>query len=363
MLIVFPSREPALPDPASGFPAGPELGIAAKVAFLRRPEAYAGRPAAVEAIETHISWVFLAGDQVYKLKKPVRHGYLDFSTLAARRRDCEREIRLNRRLAPGIYLGKVPLAQAAGGGFALGGSGPVADWLVRMRRLPAERMLDRLLREDAVAAGELAALAQRLAAFYAQAARAPWSPAAYARRLARDLEGNAAALLLPRYRLPGERIRALRAALLRFLAEHGGLLAERVRAGRIVEGHGDLRPEHICLGSVPLVIDCLEFSRDLRRLDVADELAYLALECERLGNEAAGSRLIDLYSRLSGDFPPAALVAFHQSRRACLRAKLAVWHLDEKAPPDPGKWSARALEYLGLAERHCPAFSLLPEGR
>lgn len=327
-------------------------GIEAKVAFLRRPESYGDPALAVEVVETHMSWVFLVGDRAYKLKKPVRHSYLDFSSLAARRRDCSEEICLNRRLAPGVYLGKLPLAVPPGGGLALGGAGTVVDWLVAMRRLARGDMLDIRLRDRTLEPHQLADLATVLARFYHRAAPAPWSPTAYRRRLRQGVENNAAALLLPRYGLPAERVRAVLAAQREFLAAQGRLLELRVLAERVVDGHGDLRPEHISLDGQPVVIDCLEFDRDLRLIDAADELAFLALECERLGSEEAGRRLLEFYGRCAGDTPPQELVAFYKSCRACLRAKLALWHLEEAKVQDPGKWLAQARDYLDLAEKY-----------
>ncbi|MBS1188847.1 MAG: hypothetical protein H6R10_639 [Rhodocyclaceae bacterium] len=333
-------------------PSDRDIGIDAKVAFLRAPGAYPGPPDRVETIETHMSWVFLAGDSAYKLKKPVRRSYLDFSTLPARRRNCSEEIRLNRRLAPDVYLDKQPLTLAAGGGLELGGSGAVVDWLVHMRRLPAGRMLDRLLREGAVDSAELRKLAAVLARFYGRAPRIPWPPGAYARHLRRGLEISGAALLHPRYGLPADRIRGILAAQRQFLAHRASLLEERARTGRVVDGHGDLRPEHICLERVPKIIDCLEFNREMRQADAADELAFLALECERLGREDFGPALLELYARLSGDTPAASLVAFYKSCRACLRAKLALWHLDEEKVSQPEKWPALAGQYVELAEKY-----------
>lgn len=357
---------PAAPTPLPRVhlvePGGPPLprpdnGTAAKVAFLRRPDAYPDRPAAVRVIETHMSWVFLAGAAVYKLKKPVRYSYLDFSTLPARSRYCSEEIRLNRRLAPGTYLGKVALTRTSEGGFRLGGRGPVADWLVKMRRLPEDRMLGRLIRDRSLAPRDLARLATVLTRFYARARPLDWSPGVYAQRLRQSLEANAAALLSPRYGLPAARIRRVLASQRRFAAAAAAALEERMAAGRVVDGHGDLRPEHVCLERRPVIIDCLEFNADLRVVDPADELGFLALECERLGDAPAGDTLLDLYARLSGDDPPPALVAFYKSCRACLRAKLAVWHLDDGDLPDPGKWRSLALDYLALAEKYAARFS------
>jgi aminoglycoside phosphotransferase family enzyme len=131
-----------------------------------------------------------------------------------------------------------------------------------------------------------------------------------------------------------------------------GLFDARVRDGRMVEGHGDLRPEHICLLREPKIIDCLEFSREFRILDIADELAFLALECERLGAPSFARVIFDTYARNTGDAPPQALVHFHCSLRALMRAKISLWHLDEPGFRDGRKWMALARTYLALAAAH-----------
>jgi aminoglycoside phosphotransferase family enzyme len=136
------------------------------------------------------------------------------------------------------------------------------------------------------------------------------------------------------------------------LARHAGAIAERCARGRIVDGHGDLRPEHVCLESPPQVIDCLEFSRELRIVDPAEELGFLALECERLGAPQLKADLFDAYAAGSGDEPAATLVDFYQSLHACVRATLAVAHLHERDRDDHARWAARAADYLRLAARH-----------
>jgi aminoglycoside phosphotransferase family enzyme len=126
-----------------------------------------------------------------------------------------------------------------------------------------------------------------------------------------------------------------------------------VSQGRIVEGHGDLRPEHVCLGPEPLFIDCLEFNRDWRVLDPADELAYLAMECEHAGAPWIGEVVFETYREATGDNPPLPLVRFYKAYRATVRAKLSAWHLkDHPDPADQGKWIARAQRYLELAGRY-----------
>jgi aminoglycoside phosphotransferase family enzyme len=142
---------------------------------------------------------------------------------------------------------------------------------------------------------------------------------------------------------------AIADAQLAALVRHRELFDRRVAEGRIVEGHGDLRPEHICLTPVPAIIDCLEFSRDLRLLDPADELSFLGLECERLGRPEVGRWFLASYTEVTGDDPPPPLLRFHRTYRALRRAKIAVWHLRDPGVRDHDRWRERALRYLELA--------------
>lgn len=326
--------------------------LEAKLAFLKQAAAFPEATSRVDAIETHMSWIFLTDMHAYKLKKPVLYDYLDFSTIEARRLDSEMEVRLNRRLAAEVYLGVIPLVCDATCALHLGGAGEPVDWLVQMRRLPADRMLDHAVRNGTVRQTEMIELARLLARFYATLPAERMAPGAYRQSLAGRIEDNQRALTSCEFGLPQNIPTALAQFQLDFLQRHSGLFDQRVRAGRIVEGHGDLRPEHVCLLAEPVVIDCLEFNRAFRILDPADELGYLALECEQLRAPKVAGWLLEGYAQASGDDIPPALQHFYQSCRAALRAKLALWHLRDDARHPPGKWLATAREYLELAVRH-----------
>ena len=341
------TRHPhAPPPPEQAATHGDTLG------FLGRADAYQEPTSLVEVVETHMSWVFLTDTYAYKLKKPVRYDYLDFSTVEARRLDCEREVRLNRRLAADVYLGVLRLVRDPAGRLRIGGEGETVDWLVQMRRLPAARMLDRLLSSGAVGRTDIERLAHRLARFYAATPAEELAPEAYRQRLAARIEDNLDELAIPEFGVDPEQLARLSRLQLGFLHAHEEWFDRRVRAGRIVEGHGDLRPEHVCLLDEPVVIDCLEFNRGFRILDIADELGYLALECERLGAPQVRRWLLDAYSEASGDVPPERLLHFYQSCRAVLRAKLALLHLRDDGRHPPETWRAAAADYLELARRH-----------
>jgi len=351
-----PSRQATPADAGNGAD-----GLRAKVSYLSDPASYPERPTAVELVQTHMSCVFLTDRHAWKLKKPVRYPFLDFSTREARRIDCEEELRLNRRLAADVYLEVVPLALAPGGGFALGGGGEAADWLVKMRRLPRRLMLDQALREGGVERADVTALIRALVDFYRGAEPVPIDPARYRLRFESGIREGYRELACGGYGLPAQAIAAAEAGALAALERETVALERRARERRIVEGHGDLRPEHVCLGAQPLVIDCLEFNRDWRVLDPADELAYLALECVHAGAAWIGDVALASYREQAADPVPAGLLAFYQAYRAGIRARLCAWHLhDHPDPADQGRWIARAQRYLDLAQRRACADPVRP---
>jgi aminoglycoside phosphotransferase family enzyme len=330
-------------------PDGARARLAATVAALRRPSSYPGKVWQVEAIETHMSWVFLTQTHAYKLKKPIRTPVLDHTTIEARRRACETELELNRRLAPKVYLEVVPLVSSARG-VRLEQEGEPIDWLVKMVRLPREDMLDARIERGVIRTAEIDGLAAVLANFYATAERAALDPSSYRYRITADIESKSTSLEQRRYGLSTADIHAVVADQARWLVHHGGLLD--ARAAKVVDAHGDLRPEHICLElPKPVVIDCLEFDRDLRLLDPLSELAFLALECRRLEAEWIGEQLLATYADRSGDHPPPGLVPFYQSHHALVRAAIAVWHLDDDSLGESDRWRTRGAWYLHTARR------------
>ena len=337
----------------------------AKVKFLSRPDAYRPTPNEVVCRETHMSWVFLVGGRVYKLKKPVRFPYLDFSSLARREAACRAELRLNRALAPDIYLDVLPLVDT-GKGLSFGGAGVPVDWLVVMKRLDESDMLDCLIAEQRVDAVKLERLVTVLAQFYRRAAPVLLSPAIHLVDWKRSLAYNRRILLDSRFGIPTGLVQRIDHAQHRFLDRHSGLITARLRHRRIVSGHGDLRPEHIWLGDEVRIIDCLEFNPRLRIVDPFDEVAYLSLECERLGAAWVGAFIERRMKRMLRDGPTEELFTFYRCHRATLRARLAIAHLLEEHPRTPEKWPRLAVAYLKLAEksaRKLEGFLRKPVGR
>ena len=324
-----------------------------KVAYLADPHHYSPRPRSVGCIETHYAWVFLVGSHALKLKKPLCQTSMDYRTLADRERACRTELELNRRLAPAVYLGVTALRQTRTGRLSLRSGTRVVEWLVQMRRLAPARSLERTLLRRAVTERDWTRLAQTLAAFFAQTGRRPMSPTAYLTRLRHQTARTARELCAGDLRLDARQVSAVAKVQRQFLAAHGALL--QGRAAQLRDGHGDLRPEHVFLDSRAArlcVIDCLEFDADLRRLDPAEEIAFLALECARLAGARTASRLLAQYRRCSADPAPAALIDFYMSRRAAVRAQISAWHLRDTAfALEQPVWRARTESYLADALR------------
>ena len=329
-----PHRLPMAPDPN-----GQACRLEDKVAWLRRSLGPGD-----ELIETHFAYVLLAGDRAWKLRRPVRRDPMDYATLEARRLGAESDVRLNRRLAPGVYLGVRPLTRA-NGGFAIGGDGPVVDWLVEMRRLDRGRTLDVMLTQGRVVPGDLERVAAMLARFYAREPSAVADGAGLVERLARQVTANHRVLDV----IDATHAAALRDAQLALLTDRREWFDDRAARGCVIEAHGDLRPEHVVLTEPPGVIDCLEFDRSLRVLDRAEELEYFVLDAERIGHGDAGRAIARQCLSLLGDDPPAGLQQFYRSHRAATRAKLYAWRADEPDDGDATAWLRAAGRYLGIA--------------
>jgi len=334
-----------------------DRALETKIRALRIAATYPESPQLVEARETHMSWVFLTDHHAYKLKKPVRYDFLDFSTLEKRRLDGEEEVRLNKRLAPDIYLGTVALTLDEAGTIRVGGAGKPIEWLVKMRRLPEVHMLDRRIRRGNVTNQEIRDVALRLAEFYRQCPPVGIDAEIYLCRISDAIEINHRELARREFDLPAATIARVYAAQHTFVTRERALLEARVRGGRILEGHGDLRPEHICLAPDPVVIDCLEFNRELRTVDPADELAFLAMECAYLGAPAVGDLLACTCLAAIGDAPAARLATFYRLYRATMRARLAIWHVHELVRDDWLKWQQSARSYLVLADHYARELS------
>jgi uncharacterized protein len=350
--ILFPIAMESQKTPERIVDMEHDVSLERKLACLGLLSSYGEESGKVQAIETHMSWVFLTERHAYKLKKPVHYDLIDFRTLGARDFYCDEEIRLNRRLAPEVYIGKIPLTIDAGGNLHVDGEGTVVDWLVKMKRLPAGMMLDTRLAGGALNDEDAERVVSVLAGFYRTCSPAAISPENYVKKIETDLKDSRDVLCNKSYPLSeavSHGIYKTQISVFRILQSE---LMQRVGEGKVVEGHGDLRPEHICLQEKVSIIDCLDFSALLRTQDMADELAFLALECERLHAPGFANALLRAYRVQMKDEVSPALVHFYQSYRAMARAKLAIRHLDEEQFRLSEKWIKRTNEYLTLATTH-----------
>ena len=317
-----------------------------KVAFLSR------LPGVVQVIETHMADVFLTAELAFKLKKPVSFGYFDHRTLAARASACNEELRLNRALAGDVYLRTVPLVLTKTG-LGIGGDGTIVDWLVQMRRLPAERMLDTLIGDPkaSLSQAEVGAVVTRLAGFYRLQRSLPPPEGLYLVHLQREQAVNSENLLHMAHIVPEVPMAPVTTDLENRIDEMAPEISAREAAGLVVEGHGDLRPEHVCLIDPPVIFDRVETALELRVIDVFDEVGYLAAECALLGRPDLGDCLVQGLTNEGFAPPSAELQVTYALFRLTTRARLALDHLRDPSPATPEKWPVRARHYLTEAIR------------
>lgn len=327
------------------------------IAAMLRPEFYPEKPAEVELRQTHISYVLLAGERVYKIKKAVKFPFLDYSTLEKRRYFCEEEIRLNRRLAPNTYIRVVALGRAGKEFFLDSGAAAARaeEYAVEMKRLPEARMLSTLLARGAVDADGLSPIAQKLAAFHARASSEKAALYGAPAMIRANLEDNFRDM--QRFtdrtvsRASFDAIRNYSAA---FQERHHALIGGRPGAGRVCEGHGDLRAEHICLIDGIEIFDCVEFDPALRYGDIASESGFLSMDLDFFGFARLSARFENAYAAAAGDAALAILLPFYKCYRACVRGKVESLKSEEReiAPEERRRASLQALRYFCLATRY-----------
>lgn len=326
-----------------------EVPLAAKVEFLKKCDPYPDFPVAIEAIETHFAWVFLSNTLAYKLKKPIKFRDIDLVELDARKSNCGLEVTLNRRLAAPTYLDIVPLTMSDAK-IELEGAGEAIEWLVKMRRLPAERMLITAADDKTITTSELRALVTKLSGFYRSSDPAPWGAATYPDRLSEQIRDYGHQLSAPEFQLEAPAVEKLVSAQCNFIARRRELLETRAELGRVVDAHGDLRPEHVFLVEDPQIIDCLEFRPELRLLDAAAEIVFLALECERMEHRTLAENILKLYLDIADDPAEPALLDFYRSIAALGRALVSAWHVVDIEPAAVEPWIRRANWYLDAAQ-------------
>jgi aminoglycoside phosphotransferase family enzyme/predicted kinase len=325
----------------------------AVIDFLKTPSSYGGAVERVDVIETHASFVFLAGDRAYKLKRAVKYSYLDFSTAERRRAACEAEFALNRRTAPDLYLEVQALALAPNGQVGFATDEPAIDWLVVMRRFDQAMLFDALAGTGGLTQPLMTELADHIAAFHQTAERRPDQGDAVA--LAAVVKTNHGCLMTAREAgFEAERIVEVRQRSLERIASVSAVLDRRRAAGKVRRCHGDLHLRNVCLfEGKPTLFDCLEFSDELACVDVLHDLAFLLMDLEHRALTALSNLVLNRYLDLTGEDDGLAAMPLFLSSRAAIRAHVTATALERTAAAEAKpEMAAKARSYLDLAVQY-----------
>jgi len=317
---------------------------------------YPHRPATVEFLQTHISYIFIAGDFVYKIKKPVNFGFLDFTSLEKRKYYCEEELRLNKRLAPSIYLDVVPIAKDAQDNITLNGRGKVVDYAVLMKKLPLDKMLKTLLAQGRVDEKIMDAVADKIAAFHRSAATGKQIDEMGSIATIRNNheENFAQTLNYINVTIPQYQYNFIKSYAEQFLAKNEALLRKRVEDHKIKDCHGDLHLEHICIAEEIIIFDCIEFNERFRFGDIAAEVAFLTMDLDFNGYPQQAEFFIQSYLKYSGDDDILKLLNFYRCYYAYVRGKVISFRLNQKEipPQEHEQITITAKRYFDLAYKY-----------
>ena len=325
------------------------------VRALLESRAYPHKPQKVELGQTQMSFIFLTGEYVYKIKKPVNLGYLDYTTLEKRLYFCDQELELNRRLCPGAYLAVVPITEEKNQ-LRLEGRGKVIEYAVKMKQLPQERMMDVLLPLGEVTAEMVTSVSEKLVSFHRQA-ETNQKIAAFGRLdvIRQNTDENftqtekyiGSSITVGQYQ-------HIKNYTDNFIASKTSLFDKRVTEGRIRDCHGDLHAAHVCFTEDICIYDCIEFNDRFRYSDVASEIAFLAMDLDRYQHSGLSQHLVNTYVKLSHDEELLKLLNFYKCYRAYVRGKVESFKLDDCYIPEEEKTKVltAARSYFQLAESY-----------
>jgi len=322
---------------------------------LLNPEAYPHNPRKIELVQTQMSFVFLTGDYVYKVKKPVDLGYLDYTTLEKRHFFCHQELELNRRLCPDAYLAVVPIVEEKDG-LRIEGQGKAIEYAVKMKQLPHNRMMDVLLPHGQVNREMVARVAERLVSFHQKAETNKKIDAFGKLDIVRQNTDENFAQTEKYIGIsvaPAEYSR-IKSYTDDFMQINASLFDKRVKEGRVRDCHGDLHAAHICFIDGIYIYDCIEFNDRFRYCDVASEIAFLAMDLDRYQRPALSQHLVNTYVKLSHDEELLKLLNFYKCYRAYVRGKVEGFKLDDPYIPEEEKAKVLAVAkgYFRLAESY-----------
>jgi len=325
------------------------------VRALLKPEAYPQAPGKIELVQTQMSFVFLTDDYVYKVKKAVNLGYLDYTTKEKRHFYCQQEVELNRRLCPDIYLGVVPITRDRGA-ISVEGRGEVIEYAVKMRRLPQEAMMDVLLAKNQVSPEMLTRLAQKLVAFHRKAeTNASISAFGEIKAVRKNTDENFDQT--KKYigkTISKDEYQHIKDYTDSFIEENASLFRKRIKEGRIRDCHGDLHAAHICFSNDICIYDCIEFNDRFRYCDVASEVAFLAMDLDHSGRADLSRIFVDAYVAMSRDKELLTLLNYYKCYLAYVRGKVESFKLDDPyiAPAEKGQTRGVAISYFDLANSY-----------
>jgi len=322
---------------------------------LLNPEAYPHKPQKIELVQTQMSFIFLAGEYVYKIKKPVNLGYLDYTTLEKRHFFCHQELKLNKRLCPGAYLAVVPIVEEKGG-LCIEGQGKAIEYAVKMKQLPQDRMMDVLLPRGQVTPEMVARVADKLMGFH-QKAETSQKIADFGKLdvvLQNTDENFAQTEKYIGSSITAEEYQHVKNYTDNFVDRNASLFDKRVREGKIKDCHGDLHAAHVCFTDDICIYDCIEFNDRFRYSDVASEIAFLAMDLDRYQQAGLSRHLVNTYVGLSHDDELVKLLNFYKCYRAYVRGKVESFKLDDPYIPEEEKAKVlnAARSYFKLAKSY-----------
>ncbi|TET41339.1 MAG: gluconokinase [Dehalococcoidia bacterium] len=308
------------------------------VSALLESQAYPHKPQKIELVQTQMSFIFLTGEYVYKIKKSVNLGYLDYTTLEKRHFFCHQELELNRRLCPGAYLAVVPIVEEKGE-LCIEGLGKTIEYAVKMKQLPHDRMMDVLLPKDQVTPEMVARVAEKLTGFH-QKAETNQEIAAFGRLdvIHQNTDENFAQT--EKYigtSITAEKYQYIKNYTNNFIDSNASLFDKRVREGKIRDCHGDLHAAHVCFTDDICIYDCIEFNDRFRYSDVASEIAFLAMDLDRYQQAGLSRHLVNTCVKLGHDEELLKLLNFYKCYRAYVRGKVESFKLDDPYIPEEEK--------------------------
>jgi aminoglycoside phosphotransferase family enzyme len=323
---------------------------------LLDPDSLPDKTGRVSLIQTHISMVFVGDEFVYKVKKPVDFGFLDFTTLEKRKHYCEQEVKLNQRLAQDTYIGVMPVTYD-GKHYRIGqDEGEIVEYAVKMKKIPEELLMKSIFSRGELGEAHLREIARVLAKFHQHAERSPeidkfGEPEVFRINTDENFEQTAKYMDTT---IASEDFHTLREWTEDFYRQKEDLFQERVLAGKIRDGHGDLHMEHVCLTEKLSIIDCIEFNDRFRYGDTLVDIAFLLMDLEFHGGKDFARQLWSFYGKETGDTDMDILLTFYKVYRAYVRGKVNSFQLDDQhiGPDEKKKAAQTASRYFALARSY-----------